>query len=340
MRMHDETTCTRVIVDAFGEVDRLRVERGLPLPVPGRGEVRICVEASSVQYTDTIIRRGRYPDAGRPPLTLGYDLVGRIDTLGPQVEGWSPGQRVADLTKLGANASHVIRPIAGLVAVPESVEPAEATALILSGVTAYQMLFRHVQVTAGQRVLIQGGSGGVGWFAVQLARAAGAEVFTTARPAQHTALEALGAEVFDYRDPNYPERIRERTQGGVDLAFDGLGADHFRPSLRALHAAGRLVTIGASDAVAHGKGMTASVLSALARNANPFGPCVSFYSITSARSRHPAHFREDLASLYQRLAAGTLRVRIERRIGFADVARAHADLEGGGVAGKIVLLPD
>jgi len=86
--------------------------------------------------------------------------------------------------------------------------------------------------------------------------------------------------------------------------------------------------------------MTWSVVSALARNLNPFGPRVSFYSITSARSRHPAHFREDLALLYQRLAAGALRVRIDRRIGFAEVARAHEDLERGGVAGKIVLLPD
>ena len=114
------------------------------------------------------------------------------------------GDRVADMSVIGANATHVLRPENGLTRVPASLDAAEATALILSGVTAQQMLFRHAKLWAGARILVQGGSGGVGWFALQLALRAGARVWTTARPEHQAALRALGATALDYRSPDYP----------------------------------------------------------------------------------------------------------------------------------------
>ena len=330
---------TRCAIDQFGAVEQLRLLRGEALPKPGSGEVRIAIEASSVQFTDTIIRRGKYPAAGKPPMTLGYDFVGRIAELGAGVEGFALGDRVADLTTIGANASHIVRPASALTRVPESLDAAEACALILSGVTAWQILFRQGQVARGERVLIQGGNGAVGWFAVQFAVSVGARVWTTARPEHHAALRALGATPLDYRDREYPNTLRTASDGGMDWVFDGIGADGFRPSLAALRRGGKLVFIGTSEAVNQGRSMIVSGAKLLARNLIPFGPRISLYSITTMRKRHPAWFREDLSALFERLTRSAVSVRIERRIRFGDVPDAHRALERGGVVGKIVLIP-
>lgn len=332
------TTLHRLTVDRCGDPEALRLVSG-PLPAPGRGEVRIAVEAASVQFTDTVIRRGLYHDAGPAPLTPGYDVVGRIDALGEGVEKWHVGDRVADLTKTGGYATHLVRAADGLVRVPDALDAGEATALVLSGVTAYQMLFRHARVQPGQKVLVQGGNGGVGWFALQLLAARGGAVWTTARPAHHEALRAWGANPVDYQDADWPKHVREASGGGVDVAFDGQGARGFREALGALRRRGRLVIIGSSEAVRASRTMTGPIVGAMLRNLNPFGPRIGLYSITETRKRHPTWFREDLAQLFARLEGGQLEVRIDRRIGFEGVVQAHADLERGGVCGKIVLLP-
>lgn len=338
--MPPSTALTRYLVRSFGGPERLELITDEPLPEPRAGEVCIQVEACSVQFTDTIIRRGFYRDAGRPPLTPGYDVVGRITKAGAGVTDFAVGDRVADLILIGGYASHVVRPTRTLVRVPESLDAAEASALILSGVTAWQMLTRHAHVAPEARVLIQGGNGAVGFFAVQFARQLGARVWTTARPAHHEALRALGAEPLDYRDAHYPERLREATGGGVDHVFDGEGADGYGPSLRCLRKSGQLTLIGASRAIQRGKSMYVAGARVMLRNLNPFGPRVSFYSITKLLARHPDWFKQDLASLFAQLSEGKIAVRIAERVGFAGVPEAHRALERGGVSGKIVLLPD
>jgi len=338
--MSSPTSCTRYVIDRFGGVEQLRLVRGEALPVPGPGEARVVTQASSVQFTDTIIRRGKYPDAGKPPLTPGYDVVGTIDMLGPGVVDWSIGERVADMCTIGANASHVVLPVRGLTRVPAALDAAEACGLILSGVTAYQMLFRHARIARGSRVLIQGGNGGVGWFATQLAVSAGARVWATARPEHHAALRACGATPIDYRAPDYPTTLRQAAGAGMDWVFDGIGADDFRPSLAALARTGKLVFIGTSEAVNQGRSMIAAGAKLLLRNLLPWSPRISLYSVTGLRKRHPAWFQEDLALLFERLLQGTVQVRIDRRIGFEAVPDAHRALEHGGVSGKIILIPD
>jgi NADPH2:quinone reductase len=330
----------RYVFDRFGGTEVLRLRRDESLPTPAPGEARIRIEASCVQFTDTIIRRGKYPDAGQPPITPGYDFVGRIDALGAGVSGWSVGDRVADMCIIGANASHIVRSAQGLTRVPDALDAAEACALILSGVTALQLLVRHARVVRGQRILVQGGNGGVGWFAIQFALQAGLEVWTTARPEEHATLRALGATPLDYRDPGYPAQLRTDASGGVDWVVDGHGADGFRPSLACLRRGGKLVFIGASDAVNHGKSMIANGAKLLARNLIPWGPRIGLYTVTGMRKRHPEWFKEDLAQLFGRLERKNVVVRIDRRIGFEDVPAAHQALEQGGVSGKIVLIPE
>ena len=150
-----------VQVRRFGGPDGLEVVDA-PLPQAGRGEVRVRMLASGLEYTDVVIRRHLYPQTmrRRPPFVLGYDVVGEIDQLGDGVSGFQLGDRVADLTVIGSNATYCTLRVDRLTRVPAGVDAAEAAALILSWTTAYQLLHRAARVQRGQRALVQGAAGG------------------------------------------------------------------------------------------------------------------------------------------------------------------------------------
>jgi NADPH:quinone reductase-like Zn-dependent oxidoreductase len=146
----------------FGSPDELQVVDA-PLPTADRGEVRVRVLASSVEYTDVTIRLHLYPWVfRRPPFVMGYDAVGEIDQLGDGVSGLQIGDRVADMTVIGSNAAYRTLRADRVTRVPAGVDPAEAATLILSWTTAYQLLHRAARIQPGQRVLVQGAAGAVG----------------------------------------------------------------------------------------------------------------------------------------------------------------------------------
>ena len=142
-------------VREFGGPDGLEVVDA-PLPTPGRGEVRVRVLASGLEYTDVLIRRHLYPQTMRRrlPFVMGYDVVGEIDQLGDAVSGFQLGDRVADMTVVGSNAAYRTLRADRLARMPAGVDPAEAATLILSWTTAYQLLHRAAQVQRKQRVLV------------------------------------------------------------------------------------------------------------------------------------------------------------------------------------------
>src|SRR5215472_2373769 len=165
----------------FGGPDELEVVDA-PLPTPGRGEVRVRVLASSLEYTDVPIRRHLYPQTmrRRPPFVLGYDVVGEIDQLGDCVSGFRLGDRVADMTVLGSNAAYCTLRADRLTRVPAGLDAAEAAALILSWTTAYQLLHRAARVQRGQRALVQGAAGAVGQALLALGGLSGIDLWGTA----------------------------------------------------------------------------------------------------------------------------------------------------------------
>jgi len=187
-----------VQIRRFGDPDGLEVG-DVPLPVAGRGEVRVRVLASGLEYTDVVIRRHLYPQTMRcrPPFVLGYDVVGEIDQLGHGVSGYQLGDRVADLTVLGSNAAYRTLLASHLTRVPAGVDAAEAAALILSWTTACQLLHRAARVQRGQRVLVQGAAGAVGQALLVLGRMAGVELWGTARGAHAALVRELGATPID-----------------------------------------------------------------------------------------------------------------------------------------------
>ncbi|HEY9450451.1 MAG TPA: alcohol dehydrogenase catalytic domain-containing protein [Gemmatimonadaceae bacterium] len=225
----------------FGDPDGLAVVYA-PMPTAGRGEVRVRVLASSVEYTDVVIRRHLYPQTmrRRPPFVLGYDVVGEIDQLGKGVRGFQLGDRVADMTVLGSNAAfRTLRPD-HLVRVPAGVDAAEAAALILSWTTAYQLLYRSARVRRGQRVLVQGAAGAVGQALLALGRMAGLELWGTARGEHAALLRELGATPIDYQREDFTRAL----PGGFDVIFDGIGEDGYRRSFAALKHGGLLCAYG------------------------------------------------------------------------------------------------
>lgn len=333
-----------VQVRGFGGPEQLEVVDA-PLPIAGPGEVRVRVLASSVEYTDVVIRRHLYPQTmtRRPPFVLGYDVVGEIDQLGDGVRGFQLGDRVADMTVLGSNAAYRTLRADRMTRVPEGVDAAEAAALILSWTTAYQLLHRVAHVRPGLRVLVQGAAGAVGQALIVLGKRAGIELWGTGRGEHASLIRELGATPIDYQR----EDLTRVLPDGFDVVFDGIGEDHYRRSLAVLKAGGLLCAYGYTADVKARRGLR-TILMSLARvylwnrlrSWGPRGRRTRIYSINAMRARHPAWFREDLERLFGLLAARTIRPRVAERISFEELAEAHRRIEEGGLAGKLVLCPD
>ena len=330
---------TILLLEKFGGTEGLVVsEAALPEPAPG--EVLVKILAASVQFTDVMLRKGRYPDLKeKPPLVLGYDLVGEIVLLGAGVESLHVGQRVADLTTTGCYAQFRILKADRVTPVDPSLDPAEATSLVLSWTTAYQLLHRDAKVTAGQRLLVIGAAGAVGQALVVLGQLAGCQVWGTARARHADLVRELGATYVDSDQADYAALVA----GGFDAVFDGIGEQGFSRAWRAVGARGHLSTFGISAAI-QGDIPFARVGLWFAKlwawNHFAGARSTSFYSITTMRRKHPEWFRQDLAELLALAQRGAIRPRVAERIGFDRVAEAHQRLERGGCKGKIVLLPN
>src|SRR6266508_1853000 len=171
------------------------------LPMAGPGEVRVRVLASGIEYTDPLIRRQLYPQTAsrRPPLVIGYDVVGEIDQLGINVSGFQLGDRVADMTVLGSNAAYRTLQARYLTPVPPGVDAAEAATLVLSWMTAYQLLHRAAQVQRAQRMLVHGAAGAVGQALLVLGSMAGLELWGGAHGRHAALIRELGATPIDYQ---------------------------------------------------------------------------------------------------------------------------------------------
>jgi NADPH:quinone reductase-like Zn-dependent oxidoreductase len=315
-----------VQVRRFGGPEGLQVADA-PLPMAGRGEVRVRVLASGLEYTDVLIRRHLYPQTmrRRPPFVMGYDVVGEIDQLGNGVRGFEIGDRVADMTVVGSNAAYCTLRADRLTRVPAGLDAAEAATLILSWTTAYQLLHRAARVQQGQRVLVQGAAGAVGQALLVLGSLAGLELWGTARGSHAAMIRELGATPIDYQREDFTRVLPD----GFDVVFDGIAQDGYRRSFAALKSGGLICAYGYSAGVQAQRRM-ATMLMWIARlylwGWLPGGQRALFYSINVMRARHPSWFREDLERLFGLLATGTIRPRVAERISFDKVAEAHRRL--------------
>ncbi|MDR3406085.1 MAG: NADP-dependent oxidoreductase [Chthoniobacter sp.] len=223
-------------------------ERELPVPEPTATDVLIRVHAAGVTPTEM----GWYPTThtkdggGRQHAVPGHEFSGVIAAVGAQAGGFQVGQEVYGMNDWfadGATAEYCLTQPACIVAKPQRLSHAEAASVPIGALTARQGLYDRAKVRAGERVLIHGGSGAVGVFAIQLAWRAGAQVFTTASARHADFLEHLGAShVIDYKTERFEDHV-----GKVDVVFDAVGGETLRRSWDVLKPAGRMVTIAANE---------------------------------------------------------------------------------------------
>lgn len=329
----------RVIITGFGGLEVLKVVEEAALPEPKPGEVRIKVLVTSAAFTDVMIRKGKYPDVkNKPPFSPGYDVVGIVEKLGDGVTRFKVGQRVADLTVIGAYSEYICLLASRLTPVPDSLDPAEVVSLILSYVTAYQMLHRIAKVKGRQRILVHGAGGAVGTAMLQLGKLLDLEMYGTASKSKHELVTQLGATPIDYKSENLVERMRNLTGDGIDAVFDPIGGDSFKQSFSVLRRGGILVAYGFYNAVM-GKGgnIPLDFIRLKLWNILPNSRSTTFYSIGALRQKQPDWFSGDLTKLLTLLAQGKIKPVIAARIPLAEVQRAHELIEEAGVQGKIVL---
>lgn len=304
-----------VVVERFGGPEALAV-RGRPLPVPQDDEVLVRVHAASVNPVDGKTREGQFPPvgAGRLPAVLGRDLAGTIETFGTRahymVRHGDPVFAFIDFDR-GAQADYVIVNAIELCAIPPGIDMVAAAAIPLAGLTAWQGLFDHGGLQAGQRVLIHGGAGGVGQFAVQLARWKGAEVFATAGPGDQDLLRRLGAtRAIDHTSERFEDIARD-----MDVVFDLVDGDTRARSWGTLRPGGILVST-----------LTAPDPAEAARHKVRAAP----HWLTRPNTAQ-------LGAIGDLVADGTVAVRVVRTFPLEQVAAAQQALEQGNVGGKIVL---
>ena len=232
-----------VIVTEPGGPEALTVV-DLPDPEPGPGEVLVRVAATAVNRADTMQRQGFYPPPPGASDVLGLECSGTVAALGEGVTGWAVGDEVCALLTGGGYAELVAVPAGQLMPVPDGIDLVTAGSIPEVACTVWSNVFLIAGLQPGERLLVHGGSGGIGTFAIQLASAMSAKVFATAGTAEKLAACAdLGADVtINYRDEDFVEVLREA--GGADVILDNMGAKYLGRNVEALATEGRLVVIG------------------------------------------------------------------------------------------------
>ncbi|WP_135851063.1 quinone oxidoreductase family protein [Halorussus salinus] len=321
----------RVEVTEFGSSDALEVTDA-ETPEPGPGEVRIAVEAAGVNFADIMQRRGHYVGGPEPTYVPGMEAAGTIDAVGEGVER-EEGERVVAMTGRNAYAEYVVADAQSVFEVPEEMSFDEAAGFPVQFMTAHAVLHEWGELEEGERVLVHAAAGGVGTAAVQLASAAGAEVFGTASTDEKLALaERLGCDhPINYEEEDFREVVEDETDGeGVDLVLDGVGGETFARSLDALSHFGRIVAYGAAS----GEPGRVETTRLLFENKSVEG-----FHLGNALQRDPQRILRSVPELQGLLAAGELEIVVGERFPLEDAAEAHEAIENRETTGKVVLNP-
>lgn len=319
-----------VSVTAPGGPENLRITEA-PTPELRPGEVLIKVIAAGVNRADLLQRQGFYPPPPGTSEVIGLEVSGTIAAVGEGVDDWATGEPCVALLAGGGYAEYVAVPSGQVVAPPDGVDVVTAAGLIEVAATVVSN-FDHVHLAVGETVLIHGGTGGVGSFAIQYAKALGATVLTTAgSPAKLELCRELGADyAFDYHE-DWAAAVAQATSGaGADVILDVMGAKYLEANVASLAMDGRLVVIGMQG----GRKGTLDLNRLLTRRAT--------VTATSLRFRPIAQKAAICAAVAQRvwplISSGAIRPAPETRFALDDVAQAHRQLESGDNIGKVVLV--
>lgn len=317
-----------ITITEYGGPAVLRLAEA-PDPRPGRGEVLIDVVSTAVNRADLLQRQGRYPPPPGVSEILGLECAGTVAELGDEVAGFAVGESVCALLAGGGYAERVAAPAGQVMPLPPGVDLVTAGGVPEVACTVWSTVVRHAGLAAGELLLVHGGSGGVGTHAIQVGRALGAQVATTASAARLVRCAELGAQILiDYREQDFAEQLT----GHADVILDNMGAKYLARNLTALAPDGRLVVIGLQG------GATAEL------NLGALLPKRASVAALGLRGRpvdgphgKAALCADVVARLWPMFGDGRVKPVVHATVPLGDAAQAHQMLEAGGVVGKILL---
>lgn len=306
--------------------------RDVAVPEPGPGEVRLRVEAASVNFPDILICQGRYQLKLEPPFTPGMDMAGTVDALGEGVTGISVGDELVGGARFGAFAEYALAPAKGLQKKPAAMGFAHAAAYPAAYLTAYVALVCRANLQAGETLLVHGASGGVGFAAVDVGKLLGATVIATS--ASDEKLDMVMAAGADYGlnvTQGFKDRVKALTAGrGADVIFDPVGGDVFDESVRCIAFGGRLCVIGFTS------GRIADLPTNMA--------LIKGFSLVGVRAgeygrQYPERGAENIRTIWDWARAGKTHPRVHAELPLADTRAALGMLEDRQVIGKVIVRP-
>ena len=305
----------------------------VPVPQPGLGQLLIKVAAAGVNRPDVLQRQGLYPvPAGASPLP-GLEAAGEVVAVGGQTKRFKTGDLITALLNGGGYAEYALVEEGAALPIPAGLSAIEAAALPETVFTVWHNVFERGGLKAGERLLVHGGSSGIGTTAIQLAKAFGAEVIVTAgSPEKCAACVALGADqAIDYRQEDFVAAVQKATGGkGADVILDMVGGSYMARNLDAAAVDGRIVQIAFQTGATLEMNVSKLMMKRLTWTGSTLRPRTNAFKAQLAGEieRH----------VWPLVAAGQLRPVMDRQFPFAQAAAAHARMEDGSHIGKIVLV--
>ena len=333
----------QLVIPRYGPPEVLEV-REAPDPQVEPGTVRIRVHAAGINFSDILARQGLYPDAPKPPCTIGYEVAGVVDAVGTGVTMPRRGDPVVATTHFGGQSELVVVPAMSVFPLPPGWSAEQGAAFPVVYLTAHHMLVRVAAAQRGETVLVHAAAGGVGLAVAELGRLLGLRVLGLASAAKHAVLREYGVEPFDGRHPRWFDAVRAAAPRGVDVVLDAVGGDSWRHGYRLLAPAGRLVCYGASGL---SEGSTRNLLRTLWRVLRfpRFGPLALMNDNRTVAGVNLGHLWNDRALLEPEVTAllayareGKLTPRVDRAFPLAEAAAAHRYIHERRNIGKVVLV--
>lgn len=341
------------VVTSHGGYDAVRAQEWPDPPAPGPGEIRISVRAAGMGFYDLLARTGFYPNAPKLPAVLGYEVAGLVESVGPQVEDFTAGDRVVAATHFGGQAEIAVARAGDCMPLGADISFEVGAAVVVNYATAWAAAIVMGGLRAGDTLLVHSAGGGMGTAATQIGRDAGAGVIGTASAEKHDAVRANGAEhAIDYRTADVAGEVMRLTGGrGVDVILDALGPTSFRRSYRLLRPGGRLILYGVTEIQTGERRNLPRALAMLARF--PFST-MPWWKGVGMLTENKGVFGlnldtwwktdKDLSRLLQpigeRLAKGSFRPVVAATFPFSRAAEAQRYLQERRNVGKVVLTPD
>jgi NADPH2:quinone reductase len=318
----------RVVVEQPGGPEQLTVV-DVPKPTPGPREAIVKVAYSGVNFIDVYFRTGLYK--ADPPIILGSEASGTVESVGPEVTEVAPGDRVAYAMVRGSYAEYAVVPAGMLAKIPDRVDLATAAAVILQGMTAHYLTHSTFPLAPGHTCLVHAAAGGTGGLVVQMAKHRGARVFgTVSTEAKAQEIRTLGVdEAIIYTSQDFETEVKRLTNGrGVDVIYDSVGKTTFDKGLNVIRPRGMMALFGQSS------GPVA-----------PFDPSLlnakGSLFLTRPSLAHHILTRDEIlwrvGDLMNYIASGIVTVRVAGTYPLAEAAQAHTDLESRKLAGKLLL---